>query len=320
MKPPLCRRFERLVFLGVLALSLVAACSSEGDVGGVATDAASVDDDAADTTLGDAGVGEDTLNEPSDTPLIGTDTADSDADAARSDTPSDAPLDAPVDARPSDAADTTDLHQEPDPAVPPHCGRLAVGEVTDFPVGPMTRSFDLYLPEGLEDRRDWPVVFGWHGYGEAPRAIGGLLRDEINGPDYEFIYVVPDDISLELPFGADWDNLNLSDGFLEAVLGAVLECLDLRWGVDSDRVHTIGFSAGAITSNVLGVLRGDRIASIASLSGAYWSNPANFNAVASWPDLPSRSPRYVQLLTWGGAQTAPSDPASRSQPRTTKCT
>ena len=282
-----------LLLVGSLSVS---ACSTSAEESNASADATTLDAVSGDVIPGDAGVIEDAS--PEDTADAPPDTADAerDADAEHEDADSDVPV--------PDAAEDPALDTAADPDVLPiaaHCELLHAGEVTGFPVGPLTRSFELYLPVNVDSRRDWPVVFGWHGFGEAARAIASFLRAEVNGPNYEFIYVVPDDIGLELPFGADWDNLDLSDGSLEAELfDAVLECLDARWGLDTDRVHSIGFSSGAITTNSLGILRGDRLASVASLSGGYWSNPANANPVASWPDTPSRSPRYAQLLTWGG--------------------
>lgn len=223
--------------------------------------------------------------------------------------------DVPTDGAPSDPdTDTVDLPEMGDLGVhtdadatsddggpmPAHCESLAEGRNEGFPAGTIPRAFELYLPSNVDTRRDWPVVFAWHGFGEETATMRRFLLDEVDGR-YPMILLVPEDVGLELPFGAGWDNLDASDGSLEVELfDQVLECVDARWGVDADRVHSIGFSSGAITSNLLGILRSDRIASIASLSGAYWANPANLNPFASWPAPASGRPSYVQLLTWGG--------------------
>ncbi len=201
----------------------------------------------------------------------------------------------------ADSADAAVEDISPDAdALNPACATLDAGWNIGFHVDGRSRSFELVLPARVDEARSWPVVFAWHGFGEESDDIADFFRDSVNGPDYEFILVTPTDTGLSLPDGADWDNLDISDGSIEALLfDELLTCIDERWGVDHDRVHSAGFSSGAITSNMLGVLRPGTMASVASMSGAYWSNAANLNAVASWPDLELGS-SYVQLLTWGG--------------------
>ena len=180
------------------------------------------------------------------------------------------------------------------------CRALITGWNSGFVVDGLPRSFYLDLPVGVGTGGPWPVVFSWHGMGDPPEPMRALLRDEIDGPRYRFILVTPDDLNLSPPLGADWDNLELRDGSIEARLfDEVISCLDARFGVDPDRIHSIGFSSGAIVSNMLGVVRGDRIASLVTFSGAYWSNPKNTNPLAAWPALATTNP-YVQLLMYGG--------------------
>lgn len=80
----------------------------------------------------------------------------------------------------------------------------------------------------------------------------------------------------------------------------VLSCLDARYGVDEARVHTVGFSAGAVFSDLLAVMRGDVLASVVTFSGGYLSNPANdtgFNV--TWPPTTSKN-AYPQVILSGG--------------------
>lgn len=295
---------SRTAFQQLLAAATLIACASAPDPR-IESDAAFLDVTDAAVDLGDVGdpadaddTGDDSLDATPDelsTDLPAPDATDTDAvDDGRD---ASVPDFGPPDTRP----DSEDAAEEPDATpVPAHCEPLVEGRNEHFPVGPIPRAFELYLPAGVEGGDAWPIVFAWHGFGEEAATMRRFLRDEVDG-DYPMILVVPEDVGLELPFGAGWDNLDASDGSLEVELfDGILECLDARWGVDPDRVHSLGFSSGAITSNLLGHLRGDRIASIASLSGAYWANPANLNPVASWPATSAVSPRYVQLLTWGG--------------------
>ena len=65
----------------------------------------------------------------------------------------------------------------------------------------------------------------------------------------------------------------------------------------------MGFSLGSILSDMLGTIRGDQIASIATYSGGYWSNPQNVDSllamVVNWP-LHLTGNKYPQLIVHGG--------------------
>ena len=202
----------------------------------------------------------------------------------------------------ADSAAATDTDARgPRPTPTPACLALVAGWNTGFVAGGLARSFYVDVPLDVATGGPWPVVFSWHGMNDPPEPMRDLLRAQLSGPSYRFILVTPDDLNLPLPLGADWDNLELRDGSVEALLfDEILTCLDARFGVDPDRVHSVGFSSGAIVSNMLGVLRGDRIASLTTFSGAYWSNAANGNALAFWPPLTTPNP-YVQLMMYGGA-------------------
>jgi predicted esterase len=153
------------------------------------------------------------------------------------------------------------------------------------------------------------VVFNWHGLGDTARNFNGLLAGQVGNATMPFILVTPESTGLgptTAPPGLDWDQLSVMTPNREARLfDAALRCLDERYGIDRDRVYTVGFSAGAIMSDLLGVLRGDQLAAIASFSGGYFANPANpatlgvLRSFVSWPDLTTRNP-YPQLLVSGG--------------------
>ncbi|NOZ00990.1 MAG: hypothetical protein GXP54_03770, partial [Deltaproteobacteria bacterium] len=70
-------------------------------------------------------------------------------------------------------------------------------------------------------------------------------------------------------------------------------------------IHSVGFSAGSIMADLLGVTRGDMMASIATYSGVYFSDQANVDALGSlssfvsWPEMTTTN-TYTQLLVHGG--------------------
>jgi len=217
-----------------------------------------------------------------------------------------------------DAAVAPDVTPTPDaapdvpepPVVSSSCDLLAAGTVSGFMVDDMARSFILTLPTGATAPGGrWPVVFNWHGFGDNAANFNGVFARDVNNATMPFILVTPSSTMLgptTMPVGIDWDQLRVAGPNREArMFDAILRCVDMRWGVDRDRVYSVGFSAGAIMTDLLGVLRGDQLAAVATFSGGYFSNPPNpmtlgvLRSFVSWPDLPARH-RYPQLLMSGG--------------------
>ncbi len=192
------------------------------------------------------------------------------------------------------------------------CDALAAGTATGFTVDGTERSFILTLPAGATGTGgSWPVVFNWHGLGDNPANMNQLLAGQVDNPTMPFILVTPASTGLgptTNPLGLEWEQLRARNPNREARLfDAALTCLDRRWGVNRDRVYTVGFSAGAIMSDLLGVLRGDQLAAVVTYSGGYFSNPANpatLGALRNFVGWPALSPaaRYPQLLLHGGAR------------------
>ncbi len=255
-----------------LALVLLTGCGSDPASPAVTPDA-SVDTPAVDTSV--------------DTPAV-------DAPAT---------TDAVVDAEPPADA------QKP-PLMTGSCDDLHAGTVTGFMVDGAARTFILSLPSGATaPGGHWPVVFNWHGLGDTATNFNGLMSTQVNNATMPFILVTPESTHLgptTQPVGLDWDELLVTTPNREARLfDAVMGCLDTRFGVDRDRVYTMGFSAGAIMSDLLAVLRGDQLAAVVTYSGGYFANPANpmtlgaLSSFVSWPDLTTRN-AYPQLMLHGG--------------------
>lgn len=272
--------------LTLLALAGLAACGSETT--NVAPDATPTPDAAPDVAAPDA--------EPP-------------ADAAPDATPT-PDAEPPADVAPAPDADPPADVPEPPPDTSP-CDMVAAGTVSGFMVDGMARSFIVTLPTGATGAGGrWPLVFAWHGFGDNAASFNALLSRDVNNAAMPFILVTPSSTMLgptTMPVGIDWDELRYTVPNREARLfDAIVRCVDARWGIDRDRVYTAGFSAGAIMSDLLGVVRGDQLAAVASFSGGYFSNPANpatlgvFRAFVSWPALTTRN-RYPQLVVYGGA-------------------
>ncbi len=253
-----------------------------------------------------AGCGTDPAS-PATTPDAATDTVIVDTSVAADNGPADA-------ATATDASTATDTAPAPDVTEPPvmasSCDDLHAGTVTNFMVDGTPRSFILTLPTGATAAGgSWPVVFNWHGLGDTATNFNGLMATQVNNATMPFILVTPESTHLgptTMPVGLDWDQLNVMLPNREARLfDAVVGCLNTRFGVDRDRVYTMGFSAGAIMSDLLGVLRGDQLAAVVSYSGGYFANPENpmtlgsLASFVSWPDLTTRN-AYPQLMLHGG--------------------
>lgn len=192
------------------------------------------------------------------------------------------------------------------------CDALQPGTVSNFMVDGLARSFILTLPNGADAPGGrWPVVFQWHGAGDNAANFNGLLAGQVNNAAMPFILVTPVSTRLlptTMPIGFEWEQLQARGPNREARLfDAVLNCVRQRYGLDDDRVYTVGFSAGALMSDLLGVLRGDRLAGVVAFSGGYFANPDNpptlgsLRAFVSWPE-PFATNRYAQMIAVGGAR------------------
>jgi hypothetical protein len=262
----------------VLLAALTLACSCSGDDGTGGQDVGPTSDTAADAPA---------IDVPADDPSTPSDLAGADAP-----TP--------------DAAPQVDATADVPKVVDPKCEALKAGTNSGFDVDGKARTFLLHLPERASVAGPWPVVFNWHGFGDTAANMAFLLSGHVNDATYPFILVTPDDLGALPPNGMDWEIIKLKSPPTEARLfDEVLTCLDQKYGVDRDRVHSVGFSAGAIASDLLGVVRGEQLASIVSFSGTYFSNPpnkealANFAALVTWPEL-TVGATYAQLLVHGG--------------------
>jgi predicted esterase len=182
----------------------------------------------------------------------------------------------------------------------PKCESLQSNWNNNFIVDGEPRKFILTLPKNVETKGAWPVVFNWHGYGDTASNMKYFLYSDVNTAGFSFILVTPEDTGLMPVAGMDWDILTVAETNREARLfDEIIKCLNQKWGIDYSHIHSIGFSAGAIATDMLGVLRGDMLASSVSYSGAYFSNDKNANAFTSWVSFQGTNP-YTQIILHGG--------------------
>lgn len=176
-------------------------------------------------------------------------------------------------------------------------------------VGDLDRTAVYCLPTEIEN--SLPVVFAWHGLGDNADSFASALgaKSLADYENYNAVIVVPEDanLSFQTLSGVDWDVLNMDDGYIEGDLfDVILEDLAQFVTIDEDRVHTAGFSAGAINSDALATAKGDELASVFTWSGGYFNNSANIGtgaptmagSIIKWPELATEN-RYVQVILHG---------------------
>lgn len=187
------------------------------------------------------------------------------------------------------------------------CEALMPGLNTGFEAGGFEREFILSLPSGVEDGGPWPVVFNWHGLGGNAQNMSTLVDGIVDNETMPFIGVTPEDTDFMLdliPQSLDWEVFAVEEMNREVALyDEVIDCLDQRYGVDFDHVHSMGFSLGSILTDMLATMRGEELASVATYSGGYWNNSENvaglLGSVVSWPEH-SVTNTYPQLFLHGG--------------------
>jgi poly(3-hydroxybutyrate) depolymerase len=144
------------------------------------------------------------------------------------------------------------------------CPALAPGRTRDF--GDSRRSFLLYVPTST--RGPFAVVFLW-GAGGPADGIAPILASHYE--EDGFILVVPDGEPPRHPLTWSMDAKG-SDADLR-FFDDVLTCLDQQYPLDRRRVHTTGYSTGAVFSAYLVGHRSEFLASFSSYSGGDQSPP-----------------------------------------------
>ncbi len=188
------------------------------------------------------------------------------------------------------------------------CDTLHNGLNTGFMVDGTARELILDLPAGVETDGPWAVVFNWHGMGDTAANMRLLFSPFIDNPDMPFILVTPEDTNVSLAglMVIEWDVAVVTEANREARLfDEVLACIEERWDVDENHVHSVGFSMGSFVTDMLGTVRGDSLASIATYSGAYGCNDANTSGsmlagMISWPEYTTTN-AYAQMFLHGGS-------------------
>ena len=164
---------------------------------------------------------------------------------------------------------------EPDPKFLPKasgtCRTFADGSASFAPKGIMARK--VLLSAGASGKKG-PLVFFWHGAGgdpkEAPYALSQAAISAIKAAGGVVAAPYHDPAAGQLPWfqttgtGPD-DDLLVAD--------EVVACAIAIQGIDTRRIYSLGFSAGALNTTQMSYRRSGYLASVVTFSGGKLGNP-----------------------------------------------
>ena len=135
----------------------------------------------------------------------------------------------------------------------------------EIEVGGGKRTFRLVVPHGVKDGPA-PVVFAFHGVGDAPDAMPKYTDLDRLACEHRFVLVYPVANSrmwrTEGPVASTAENPDLQ--FFDALLQHVKQ----RQQIDDERVYLMGMSNGASFAQLLAFQRSDEIAAVVAHSGS----------------------------------------------------
>jgi len=142
-------------------------------------------------------------------------------------------------------------------------------------VGSASRTLIADIPQVAAGTR-LAVVFNWHGVGDTAANWHASVPVNPSGdPQFPFILITPESTKLQPPAGLAWDMFQAGTGNLEiALVEAVLGCLQDAHELDLRHIHSVGFSGGAIVTNMLHSHFQEVFASTVALSGAWFNDSA----------------------------------------------
>ena len=210
---------------------------------------------------------------------------------------------------PSGSADDDD--DEPTPPEPAplaersddECPDLAAPGLSTFSSAGIDRNVAVYFPDG--DTEGLPILFFWHGLTTPAQdpvgnAVAGLQLDDL-ADDWPAIVVVPEarpttmplvgEVSLWGIFGDAEPDLTLFDD--------LRTCVADELGGDVRRLHSMGFSGGALWTTQILMSRSDTLASAVEFSGGAEIDVPLDGGPFLLYETPSK--QTPTLLTSGGA-------------------
>jgi len=206
----------------------------------------------------------------------------------------------------------------PPPFVTTHsvtCNPIVDGTNTVI-VNGKTRRFEVRLPADRTSKA--AILFQWHGFlQDSATFMNTIVYDPPAGawkpfdPDafnIPLITIAPRDENLIPVWGLDWDIVSGQRDF--PFFEAMLACVEAQFNVDTTRVYSFGFSAGAVFTNLLAAAYPHLFAATISESGVWFNDQAEWSEIIvpligttfmkwKWPPLDPTHGGAV-LMTHGG--------------------
>ncbi len=172
------------------------------------------------------------------------------------------------------------------------CPEFSEGSV-EFDVDGTTRKAEIWMSDEAKSK-DGPLIIFWHGMGASPRdaMIFSPVLDDIKAQGG--ILVAPySGTSPAPPAGFPWYLTTGAGELLDMDLAdEIVACANENVGIDTNRIHTTGFSAGALNAVQFSMRRSGYVASMASWSGGQMGSP----------DVQDPDNKYAAFLFHGGEE------------------
>ncbi len=185
-----------------------------------------------------------------------------------------------------------------------------VGGMSTVVVNGTPRVFNVQMPANTSRMA---LLFLWHGWLQMPSTFANeIVYDAHSGRWVAFdpnafpmplMIVTPWDTKLIPPAGLDWDIVSGTVDF--PFFEAMLQCIQEQFDIDENRLYSMGFSAGAVFTNLLAAKYPHLFAATISESGAWFNDQTQWSDVAipiiqwQWPGF-NPADRGNVLLTQGG--------------------
>lgn len=168
----------------------------------------------------------------------------------------------------------------PGPGMSPGCGKTTfpASGMYNIDVEGMQRMFIIKLPTTYDPNKPYKLVFGWHSRSTNAASVangrsGGYYGLESQAADTT-IFVAPD-ASGEDDGERFWTNADVP------FARAMYTKFSSEYCIDTERVFAVGFSAGAMMSNIVGSQMGDVFRAIGVISGSSVRGTGT-GTVATW--------------------------------------
>lgn len=184
----------------------------------------------------------------------------------------------------TDAATTADTTAPettaPDTTAPDTTAVDTTAPASSTPLPPdPTRPYDLFTPSSYADGTPMPLVILLHGYGASGDIQEAYFQVQPLAEERGFLFVAADGTT-NIRGDQFWNATDACCGFGVsdvddvAYLTSIIDQVSIDRDVDPDRIHLMGHSNGGFMSYRMACGLSDRIASIASLAGATFDDPA----------------------------------------------